>query len=209
MIIDVHAHLWAPPVLNQNGLNLLGSDGSYAGMEPKIDDDVFRDHLSIQLKAMDQVGTDLQMVSPRPFTMMHSRGARVVDVWTRWTNNAIAQQIRLAPGRFMGMAGLPQVPGEPVERVFPEMERCIKESRYVLCVITAQYLASDHTSEEAIISKTLDMADQRKRLVPLVFERVELPVWLHGLVGIDFTEDATVEPTERLLDLVTAQRAAR
>jgi hypothetical protein len=95
------------------------------------------------------------------------------------------------------------------EHFLSEMERCIKESRYVLCVITAQYLASDHTSEEAIISKTLDMADQRKRLVPLVFERVELPVWLHGLVGIDFTEHASVEPTERLLDLVTAQRAER
>jgi len=88
------------------------------------------------------------------------------------------------------------------EHFLSEMERCIKESRYVLCVITSQYLASDHTSEEAIISKTLDLADRRKRLVPLVFERVELPVWLHGLVGIDFTESASVEPMERLLDLV-------
>ena len=88
------------------------------------------------------------------------------------------------------------------EHFLSEMERCIKQSRYVLCVITARYLDSDHTSEEAIISKTLDMADRRKRLVPLVFERVELPVWLHGLVGIDFTELASVEPTERLLGLV-------
>ena len=88
------------------------------------------------------------------------------------------------------------------EHFLSEMERCIKESRYVLCVITSHYLASDHTSEEAIISKTLDMADRRKRLVPLVFERVDLPVWLHGLVGIDFTESASVEPTERLLGLV-------
>ena len=61
-------------------------------------------------------------------------------------------------------------------------------------MITAQYLASDHTSEEAIISKTLDMADRRKRLVPLVFERVELPVWLHGLVGIDFTDSPLSNP---------------
>jgi hypothetical protein len=88
------------------------------------------------------------------------------------------------------------------EHFLSEMERCIKASRYVLCVITAQYLTSDHTSEEAIISKTLDMADRRKRLVPLVFERVELPVWLHGLVGIDFTESAGVEPTERLAGLL-------
>ena len=87
------------------------------------------------------------------------------------------------------------------EHFLSEMERCIKESRFVLCVITSQYLASDHTSEEAIISKTLDLADRRRRLVPLVFERVELPVWLHGLVGIDFTESASVEPTERLLGL--------
>ena len=90
------------------------------------------------------------------------------------------------------------------EHFLSEMERCIKQSRYVLCVITSNYLASDHTSEEAIISKTLDLADRRRRLVPLVFERVELPVWLHGLVGIDFTESASVEPTERLLGLLAA-----
>lgn len=95
------------------------------------------------------------------------------------------------------------------EHFLSEMERCIKQSRYVLCVITAQYLASDHTSEEAIISKTLDLADRRRRLVPLVFERVELPVWLHGLVGIDFTEQASVDPTERLLALLTAAPADR
>ncbi len=88
------------------------------------------------------------------------------------------------------------------EHFLSEMERCIKQSRFVLCVITSQYLASDHTSEEAIISKTLDLADRRRRLVPLVFERVELPVWLHGLVGIDFTESASVDPTERLLGLI-------
>lgn len=127
MIIDVHSHLWAPPELNANGMNLLGSDGSYAGMEPTISDDRFLEHLQALFKALDLVGTDFQMVSPRPFTMLHSRGSRLVDVWTRWTNNAVAQQVRLAPERFIGMAGLPQVPGEPIERVFPEMDRCIEE----------------------------------------------------------------------------------
>jgi TIR domain len=90
----------------------------------------------------------------------------------------------------------------PNEHFLSEMERCIRQSRFVLCIVTSQYLASDHTSEEAIISKTLDMAERRKRLVPLILERVELPVWLHGLVGIDFTSDATVDPLERLLALL-------
>jgi hypothetical protein len=90
----------------------------------------------------------------------------------------------------------------PNEHFLSEMERCIKQSRFVLCVITSQFVQSDHTSEEAIISKTLDLAERRRRLVPLIFERVELPVWLHGLVGIDFTPAASVDPDERLVQLL-------
>jgi hypothetical protein len=97
----------------------------------------------------------------------------------------------------------------PNEHFLSEMERCIKESRFVLCVVTPRYVDSDHCSEEAIICKTLDMATRRKRLVPLVFERVELPVWLHGLVGIDFTESASIDPVERLLALVAKPAGAR
>ncbi|NOT28781.1 MAG: toll/interleukin-1 receptor domain-containing protein [Acidobacteria bacterium] len=95
------------------------------------------------------------------------------------------------------------------EHFLSEMERCIKQSRFVLCVITSEYVASEHTSEEAIISKTLDLAERSRRLVPLVFERVELPVWLHGLVGIDFTPSATIDPFERLHALVGSRTAAR
>jgi hypothetical protein len=94
----------------------------------------------------------------------------------------------------------------PNEHFLSEMERCIKGSRFTLCVVTSRYLDSDHCSEEAIISKTLDMADRRKRLVPLIFERVELPVWLHGLVGIDFTESANVDPLDRLAALLATER---
>jgi hypothetical protein len=93
----------------------------------------------------------------------------------------------------------------PNEHFLTEMERCITESRFVLCVVTPRYIESDHTSEEAVISKTLDMAERRRRLVPLHFEPVRLPVWLHGLVGIDFSASASVDPTERLLALLRRQ----
>jgi TIR domain len=96
----------------------------------------------------------------------------------------------------------------PNQHFLAEMERCIKESRFVLCVVTSQYLDSDNCFEEAIISKTLDMADRRKRLVPLIFEQVDLPVWLHGLVGVDFTESASVDPFDRLLSLLIAPPVA-
>jgi TIR domain len=96
----------------------------------------------------------------------------------------------------------------PNQHFLSEMERCIKESRFVLCIVTTRYLDSDNCSEEAIISKTLDMGDRKKRLVPLIFERVDLPVWLHGIVGIDFTESAQVDPIERLFGLLTSPTKA-
>jgi hypothetical protein len=94
----------------------------------------------------------------------------------------------------------------PNQHFLSEMERCIKESRFVLCVVTPQYIDSGQCAEEAIICKTLDMADRTKRLVPLIFDRVELPVWLYGLVGIDFSQAANIDPLEHLLTLL--QRTA-
>jgi hypothetical protein len=94
----------------------------------------------------------------------------------------------------------------PHEHFLTEMERCIKQSRFILCVASANYVESDHCIEEAIISKTIDLSDRGRRLVPLIFERIELPIWLHGLVGIDFTEAARVEPMERLDGLLASAR---
>ena len=90
----------------------------------------------------------------------------------------------------------------PNEHFLSEMERCIKESRFILCVVTSHYLDSDHCIEEALISRTLDLAERRRRLVPLIFDRVELPVWLHGLVGIDFTQSSGIDPQQRLSALL-------
>ena len=55
----------------------------------------------------------------------------------------------------------------PNEHFLSEMERCIKESRFVLCVVTPRYVDSDHAPEEATSTKTLDMSDRWKRLVTL------------------------------------------
>jgi 4-oxalmesaconate hydratase len=76
---------------------------------------------------LDRVGTDMQMLSPRPFQMMHSfKPNRVVHWFTEETNNIIARTVKLIPNRFIGVAGLPQASGEPIENVIPELERCVK-----------------------------------------------------------------------------------
>jgi hypothetical protein len=92
------------------------------------------------------------------------------------------------------------------ERDFPanasfllEMERCIRESRFTVAVISPRYLESGATQEEAIITRVLDLGDRKRRMIPLVIEPVTMPAWLYGIVGIDFTKrDPLVDPYDKL-----------
>lgn len=93
------------------------------------------------------------------------------------------------------------------ERDFPanasfllEMERCVRESRFTIAIVSARYLESDNCQEEAIICKVLDMAERKRRLIPVTIEAVAMPTWLYGIVGIDFTkENPIVDPLEKLV----------
>ena len=80
-----------------------------------------------------------------------------------------------------------------------EMERAIRESRFTIAIVSERYLQSGHTEEEAILTKVLDMGDRKRRLIPFLIQRVDMPAWLYGLVGIDATrEDTLVDPLEKL-----------
>ena len=93
------------------------------------------------------------------------------------------------------------------ERDFPanasflhEMERCIRQSRFTVALISSRYLGSGNCEEEATICKVLDLGDRRRRLVPMIIEPVALPAWLFGIVGIDTTKpDPLIDPLEKLV----------
>jgi len=73
-------------------------------------------------------GTDLQLISPRPFQMMASfEPGRAVHWFVEETNTIIYRQTQLFPDKFVGVGGLPQVAGEPIENTFTELNRCINE----------------------------------------------------------------------------------
>ena len=98
------------------------------------------------------------------------------------------------------------------ERDFPanasflqEMERCIRESRFTVSIISSRYLGSGHCEEEAILCKVLDLNDRRRRLIPMVIEPVPQPAWLFGIVGIDCTRpDPLVDPFDKLRSTIGA-----
>lgn len=78
------------------------------------------------MEMLDRHGTDVQLISPRPFQMMSSFDpARAVHWFTEETNTIIHRQTQLFAGKFFGVCGLPQVAGEPIENVFPELDRCV------------------------------------------------------------------------------------
>ncbi len=80
------------------------------------------------LEHLDSLGTDFQLISPRPFMSMHSeRPGTIVHWFPEEVNNMIAQQCRLFPDTFAGVCGLPLVWGAPMKEALPELERCVGE----------------------------------------------------------------------------------
>jgi predicted TIM-barrel fold metal-dependent hydrolase len=109
MIIDAHAHLNAPAELYAYQAQLLCSGGAHGRGGTVVTDDQLRDHGQRTIAMMDQVGTDLQMISPRPYHTAHSATpSRVVRWWTAAVNDAIARQVAQFPTRLAGVAAMPQ-----------------------------------------------------------------------------------------------------
>lgn len=134
MIIDCHGHVSAPAELWVYKALLLSHRGEHGRHFPELTDEEILAHTDRKemapcghLSMLERVGTDYQLLSPRPFQMMHSeKPGKLVHWFTEETNNIIARQTQLLPDKFAPIAGLPQVAGDPVDVVLPELERCVK-----------------------------------------------------------------------------------
>ncbi|HEY3956230.1 MAG TPA: amidohydrolase family protein [Streptosporangiaceae bacterium] len=132
MIIDSHGHISAPAEVYAYQAQLLASRGNPDSGAPRISAEQHEKSLQRHLTGMDDAGTDVQLISPRPFHMMHSvPPARIVTSWTRFVNDMIAKQVSLHPDRFVGVAGLPQFRDQPVGGCLAELERCVSELGFV------------------------------------------------------------------------------
>lgn len=136
MIIDSHAHLVMPQESYRYFAELVGGRGN-PSTTPKIPDASIRTAGETLLKIMDSVGTDIQLLSPRPYLQLHSLNPGIVsELWNRHTNDVIHRLVQMFPARFRGVAGLPQHRHEcPSLRVIPELERCVKELGFVGCLL--------------------------------------------------------------------------
>jgi 4-oxalmesaconate hydratase len=129
VIIDAHAHLVTPMSVMGIRSFIQVSNGQHSIewlKERYLDEADLAKQVKYNIDTMDKVGTDIQILSPRPFTLMHSHH-RFEDIatWIALQNDLIHDVVTRHPDRFLGMAGLPQMGGKPLEIVFNEIDRCL------------------------------------------------------------------------------------
>jgi OH-DDVA meta-cleavage compound hydrolase len=143
MIIDCHGHVSAPAELWVYKSLLLSHRGEHGKRFPDLTDEEILSYTNRKemapcghLDMLDRVGTDYQLLSPRPFQMMHSEKPEFLVHWfTEATNNIIARQCELMPNRFAPICGLPQAAGEPIENALGELERCVTQHGFKGCLL--------------------------------------------------------------------------
>jgi 4-oxalmesaconate hydratase len=140
-VIDAHAHISAPPEVFAFQARLIASGGYPEARPPKLTEQQHRDALAKHLARLDQHGTDLQLLSPRPFHMMHSaQPAKIVGSWTSFVNDVIATHVSLYPKRFRGVAGLPQFRDTSPRNCLSELERCVTQLGFVGALVNPDRL---------------------------------------------------------------------
>jgi OH-DDVA meta-cleavage compound hydrolase len=143
MIIDCHGHVSPPTELWAYKAHILSHRGEHGRRMAEVSDEEILHYANKKemapcghLDMLKRVGTDRQLLSPRPFQMMHSaKPARLVHWFTEETNNIIARTCKLLPDLFIGIAGLPQAAGEPIATALPELERCVKGLGFRGCLL--------------------------------------------------------------------------
>lgn len=82
-----------------------------------------------------------------------------------------------------------------------EMERAVLESRKTLLVLTPAYMESEWTEFESILVQTLNRGVHRRKILPIVLRRCEIPLRIRSLVYIDFSLQPLSEAKfQRLLE---------
>lgn len=86
-IIDTHAHAIFPQAISAYAADLVASraNPTVGGPRQPITDEMLHEPMVRHLAQMDKVGTDMQIISPRPFMQLHSVDpAAVTQAWVRY-----------------------------------------------------------------------------------------------------------------------------
>lgn len=142
MIIDSHGHVTAPDSLYVYKAQILSHRGGHGRGGVNATDEDIKKALnapvfggSSHLAQLKEAGTDMQIISPRPYQMMHSESPKLVTWFIEETNKIIAREVKMYPDTFRAVAGLPQSPGISPKECLPYLEKLVKEEGFVGCLL--------------------------------------------------------------------------
>lgn len=133
-VIDVHGHFSTPREVNAFARSLASSPHPERE-RLEMSDELLDTRVGPHVEGLDARNIDLQVLSPRPVGMMHPEPLPVQEVWCRTTNDLIARMCQMYPGRFVGMAQLPQNSALDTRNCLPELERCVKDFGFVSAIV--------------------------------------------------------------------------
>ena len=155
MVIDCHAHVTAPQKLWAYRALLTANRGVDGPGKLVISDDEIEESLHIDeigikghLELLTDHKIDLQLISPRPYHLMHSEYPEKMIRWfLEEEHNVMARIIRMHPDKFQGIAALPQCAGLSIKNSLPELERAVKELGFRGCLINPDPFEERGTGE--------------------------------------------------------------
>jgi predicted TIM-barrel fold metal-dependent hydrolase len=132
-VIDVHGHMTTPPAFRGTIANWVSQNTgpSNHGAFPEISDEAMEGANKRHLDMLDDHNIDFQLISPRPIAMWHWMRPHLQYDWAHYTNDTIAQIMRLHPDRFGGVAQLPQNRDLDSSHLVEELERTVKTMGFV------------------------------------------------------------------------------
>ncbi len=133
-IIDSHAHTNAPNALGAYRASLLAHRGAHGRGGLNLSDEEVERAMVRPMKQVADAEIDVQLISPRPYTVMHwAKPEKLVRWYTEETNNLIARQVKMHPDKLRGVCSLPQTPGGDLVATgcVEELERCVKDFGFV------------------------------------------------------------------------------
>ena len=144
-VIDVHAHAVLEAgfgAAGRHGPELIvdghGSSSFRVGdfqMSIVYRGTVFMD-VTKRLELMDELGIDLQLLSPNPLTFFHGIEADLALRFCRVHNDAMAEIIAQHPDRLLGAAALPMQDPDAAAR---ELQRAVRELGLVAAYVGTDY----------------------------------------------------------------------
>jgi predicted TIM-barrel fold metal-dependent hydrolase len=203
-VLDMHGHVSVPQSANSLLVTMMGSNtpatSPFRTRQGRhvVPEEDFRQAAAEHVAYMDERNIDVQVIGPRPFTMMGWMEDHLIASWTSYVNDMIHQQCTFFPDRFAGACQLPQISdAADLRSCIEELNHCIEDYGFV-----AAYVSPDPAGRRT----TPGMHEPYWYPLYDRCQELNIPIIVHGTPALD--RRYRVVPNNYQLGFLTEQYLA-